>query len=284
MNKMNSKQGSGFRVQGSGFSGRQHSTFSIRYSSFIPHPSSLIPHPMQKPGNKLPGPRRGVLLLLVLALLALFALVAVAFVIISGQSQRSAKNMQRVDQTLEEPQKLLNEAMMQLARGPSNPVSVMGPHSLLEDVYGNGSRVGAVVNNSAYPYSTVAGGQLIQIGVPLPVPPSGKGNLPAPVLSSPLNWCSGMVITFLNGPRTMGHSTRIVTHIPANTAVSPATPDFFQIVAGDEINYNNIMADLADLNGESLYYLINSPPFSGTGFGFNPATGKLDLAYNLDPA
>jgi hypothetical protein len=284
MNKMNSKQGSGFRVQDSGFSGRQHSTFSIRYSSFIPHPSSLIPHPMQKPGNKLPGPRRGVLLLLVLALLALFALVAVAFVVISGQSQRSAKNMQRVDQTLEEPQKLLNEAMMQLARGPSNPVSVMGPHSLLEDVYGNGSRVGAVVNNIAYPYSTVAGGQLIQIGVQLPVPPSGKGNLPAPMLSSPLNWCSGMVITFLNGPRTMGHSTRIVTHIPLNAAVNPATPDFFQIVADDAINYNNIMADLNDLNGEALYYLINSPPFSGTGFGFNPATGKLDLAYNLDPA
>ena len=103
--------------------------------------------------------------MLVLALLALFALVAVAFVIMSGQSQRSAKNMQRVDQTLEEPQKLLNEAMMQVARGPSNPVSVLGLHSLLEDMYGNTFGVRphhkhrAVINSGL----SAADGQLIEI-------------------------------------------------------------------------------------------------------------------------
>ena len=53
--------------------------------------------------------------------------------------------MQRVDQTLDPPQKLLNEAMMQVARGPSNLVSVMGPHSLLEDMYGNTARVDAEI-------------------------------------------------------------------------------------------------------------------------------------------
>jgi hypothetical protein len=228
-------------------------------------------------------PRRGVLLLLVLGLLALFALVAVAFVIISGQSQRSSKIMQRMDQTQNDPQRQLNEAMMQVARGPSNPCSMMGLHSLLEDMYGNTSRLGAVVNNSSYPYSSIAGGQLIQIAVPLPVPSSIRGNVSGTPLVSPLNWCSGMVITFLNGPRTMGHSTRVVAHIPANTAVSPATPDFLQIVASETIDYDNIAADLADLNGESLYYLINAPPFCGTGFGFNPGTGKMDLSYVLDP-
>ena len=87
--------------------------------------------------DKYSNTRRGVLLLLVLCILALFALVAVAFVLISGQSQRSAKNMQRMDQTLEDPQKLMNEAMMQVARGTINPTSVLGPHSLLEDMYGN---------------------------------------------------------------------------------------------------------------------------------------------------
>ena len=86
--------------------------------------------------GRLSHTRRGVLLLLVLAILASFALVAVAFVILSGQSQRSSKNMHREDQTLEEPKKLLNEAMMQVARGPSNPVSVLGLHSLLETCMG----------------------------------------------------------------------------------------------------------------------------------------------------
>ncbi|MGD0654825.1 MAG: hypothetical protein ABSA16_10810 [Thermoguttaceae bacterium] len=230
--------------------------------------------------------RRGVLLLLVLAILALFGLVAVAFVLISGQSQRSAKNMQRVDQTLEDPQKLLSEAMMQVARGASNPVSVIGPHSLLEDMYGNTSRVGAVVANTLYPYFAVAGGQLIQIGVPSPIPDSIKGSLPALKLSdSPPRAsasCSGTVITFLNGPRTMGHSTRIVAYIPA----AGSTPDYFQIVATDAITYDNIAADLADLYDpitkiqEPLFYLINGAPFSGTGFGYNPDTGKLDLSYD----
>jgi hypothetical protein len=247
------------------------------------HPSSFILHHsaygLRPTACSLQPSRRGVLLILVMALLALFALVAVAFVIISGQSQRSAKNLQRVDQVLEDPQKLLGEAMMQVARGSNNPASIIGPHSLLEDIYGNTSRVGAVVVNTSYPVFSVAGGQLIQIGVPWPIPDSDKGALPTLKLSdapvrSPAS-CSGMVITFLNGPRTKGHSTRIVAHIPA-----APTPDYFQILADDVITYDSINNDLTDLNGEPLFYLINGAPFSGTGLGFNPATGNMDLSYD----
>ncbi len=312
------EQGSGFRVQGSGFSGQHNSSFNIHYSSFILHPSSLIPHPMQKPGNKLPGPRRGVLLLLVLGILALFALVAVAFVIISGQSQRSAKTMQRVDQTLDDPQKQLNEAMMQVARGPSNPVSVLGLHSLLEDMYGNTARMAVIPYNPNnplgllyYPFNpappigspittppvqAVCGGQLVQIMVPMQTVSPNTFQAPAGTLlgqpySLPGSFASynGLVVTFLNGPRTKGHSTRIVSYLPGRTSSSGTVldqPDFFQIVATDKINFTTIAADMADLATaaipEQLYYIINGTPFSGTGFGFNPATGALDLKYVLD--
>ncbi len=61
--------------------------------------------------------------------------------------------------------------------------------------------------------------------------------------------------------------------------------DFFQIVATEKITFNNIRDDLSDLEitGEPLYYLVNGAPFSGTGFGLNPATGNLDLSFLIDP-
>jgi hypothetical protein len=197
--------------------------------------------------------RRGVLLLLVLAILALFALVAVAFVLISGQSQRSAKNMQRVDQTLEDPQKLLSEAMMQVARGPSNPVSVLGPHSLLEDMYGNNFVIAHITVVSA-----VAGGQLIEFTYQVSsdntmYPPSW-----VPIDPDPQHRL-GCVLTFLDPP-FMGESTRIVGRNP--------TSGNYQLLAAGPVTAGSIMSETR--------VLINGTPFSGTGFGFNPTTGKLD--------
>jgi hypothetical protein len=272
MNKMDSKQGSGFRVQGSGFSGRQNSSINIHPSSFIPHLSSLILHPMQKPGKKLPGPRRGVLLLLVLALLTLFALVAVAFVLISSQSQRSSKNMQRVDQTLEDPQKLLNEAMMQVARGPSNPVSVMGPHSLLEDMYGNTSVYARITSATPIIKSAPAAtdGQLIEITYDLASPnafsPTGTPPWVSPAINSQYRFL-GCVVTILDSS-IMGESTRIVGMNPTSGSL--------QLLATGRVSASKINAYINVALSQYPRIIINSTPFSGTGFGFNPATGKLD--------
>ena len=80
------------------------------------------------------------LLLLILALLAMFGLIAVAFVVISGQAQRSAKSIERIgltDESSQSAQTLLQQAAMQVFRGSTNPASVMGAHSLLEEMYGN---------------------------------------------------------------------------------------------------------------------------------------------------
>lgn len=305
-----------------------------------------------------PRARRGVVLLIVLALLALFAMIGIAFVVLTGHARRSAKSVERIDRVTDPPRKALQQALMQVLRGPAavqtlkfpvaggtsfslgdsirdssglksgifagvtddgttrsltvnltgiafatgdtitgspsgatatvasvvNPASVMGAHSLLEGIYGATSRVAAVT--SATPASPVCGGQLVRVEV---VSPPAAPQLPSPVLSaaparSPAS-CSGCVITFLNGPRTKGLSTRIVTHYPATTGAG-ATPDYFHIVATDSITAANITADVTELAAtttEPLYYLINGVPFSGTGFGFNTATGQLDLRYDSNP-
>ncbi len=111
----------------------QNSSFCIHHSLF-PLPYSLSPR----------RSRRGVLLLVVLGLLAMFGTGGrgVYNPFRPGAAERKDHAARRPD--LGSAEKTLNEAMMQIARGPSNPVSVLGPHSLLEDMYGNDARVGAV--------------------------------------------------------------------------------------------------------------------------------------------
>ncbi|MCX5653858.1 MAG: hypothetical protein NTY65_04320, partial [Planctomycetota bacterium] len=113
------------------------------HSSFIIHHSSLR--------------RRGVLLLIILALLAMFGLIAVAFVVISGQAQRSARSVQRFETATDPPRSALRQAAMQVFRGSDSAASVMGAHSLLEDIYGNSWFVGKIGAAQA-----VCGGQLIE--------------------------------------------------------------------------------------------------------------------------
>ena len=100
------------------------------------------------------------LLLLVLALLAMFGLIAVAFVVISGQAQRSAKSIERMglsEDASTGARPLLQQAAMQVFRGSTNPASVMGAHRLLEEMYGTNWYVGKITNTP-----TVVAGQLIE--------------------------------------------------------------------------------------------------------------------------
>ena len=106
-------------------------------------------------------PRRGVLLLVVLALLAMFGLVAVAFVVLTGQAQRSAKSIDAgskgpIDRRLGRGPNLLQQAAMQVFRGATITASVMGAHGLLEGIYGNSKRLPAGTISSAH---STAGGQ-----------------------------------------------------------------------------------------------------------------------------
>ena len=189
----------------------QHSAFSNRFSR---------------------GARRGVLLLIVLALLAMFGLFAIGFVVIASQAKRTSLQQQRVEQYYDPFDSLLYQGVLQVIRGSSNPASVLRPHSLLEDEYGNTTAPGAVLAGF-----TVAGGILT-----LPILPTSANEAPRRV---------GCVLTMTDGP-CRGMSTRIVGFDSAKNT--------FQVLAFD--------GGALPVAGDS--YVINGAPFSGTGFGYNP--------------
>ena len=76
-----------------------------------------------------------------LGLLALFTLIAVTFVVASGQFRRGASAAASAERMGDPFDTLLHQALMQVARGSNHPHSAIGPHSLLEDMYGNGDAV-----------------------------------------------------------------------------------------------------------------------------------------------
>src|SRR5690606_39101152 len=80
---------------------------------------------------------QGVILLVMLGLLAMFTLIAVTFVVASGQFRRGAAAASKAEQMGDPFEALLHQALMQVARGSNHPQSAIGPHGLLEDMYGN---------------------------------------------------------------------------------------------------------------------------------------------------
>lgn len=103
--------------------------------------------------------QRGVVLMVVLGLLTMFMLIALSFVMSSTQHRLSALASNRYEQVGNMNESWLYGAMMQVVRGSNNPTSVMGPHSLLEDMYGNESIVGVVTAVRALPFGAVSGNQ-----------------------------------------------------------------------------------------------------------------------------
>ena len=193
------------------------------------------------------------LLLIVLALLALFALIAVTFVILSTHEQRAAESQARVERYADPPDKLLNEALLQVFRGSNCPSSVLRNHSLLEDIYGGVRSNGAdddlngVIDDAtettplsfsivSYTQATT-GGQLVNVVLDRSLPTVFGSRLAV----------VGRVLTVWN----KGVSTRIVG-CPDDTTL--------QIVSYPSIQQGD-------------QFIINGAPFSGTGFGYNPEAG-----------
>ncbi|MBN2581158.1 MAG: hypothetical protein JXB10_19410 [Pirellulales bacterium] len=221
--------------------------------------------------------RRGVLLLVILGLLALFGLIAVAFVILSGQAQRSAQTAARIEQSSDiaaSSQSDLNEALMQALRGSANSASILGPHGLLEDVYGNNSHltVGGIeyypeVDN---PVNLIAGGQIVEFPIVFldaaknPVSDTAiKDSLRAEMMRR-----IGCVMTFTGDPQSApcaGQSTRLLGITSLGNLQVSALGGYLPL------QHNT--------------FIINGPPFSGTGYGYDPRTGRLDVARfpNTDP-
>ena len=142
--------------------------------------------------------RRGVLLILVLAILAMFGLIGFTFIMMTSHARRGAQAFARMEETDQNPDELLHHAALQVLRGPNTRGSMMGPHSLLEDLYGNGVTEGTTTGA----IMAAAGGQLINVTVQPPV-------------TTNIHRFPGRVLTMLNGPAE-GMSFRIVDFVGAN--------------------------------------------------------------------
>ena len=104
--------------------------------------------------------RHGVVLLVMLGLLATFTLIVTTFVVSAGHFRRGATAASRAEITGDQPEVLLQQALMQVVRGSNHPLSAIGPHSLLEDVYGEDDSVcGMVMENAVI---SANGGTLIR--------------------------------------------------------------------------------------------------------------------------
>jgi len=85
--------------------------------------------------------RRGAVLLVVMMLLAVFTLACIALLMAASHSRRNALAAAHLEQTDDPPSNLVQRVFRQVVRGPRNPRSVIGAHSLLEDLYGAGETV-----------------------------------------------------------------------------------------------------------------------------------------------
>jgi hypothetical protein len=202
--------------------------------------------------------RRGVLLLVVLGLLSMFAMIGLTFVVLTGQERRIAEIGQTLELQYVPPQSDLDRAMAQVARGSTSPMSAIGPHSLLEDMYG-----------PIYAQSTISSvNQLTTV----PTASGTTGGLILEIATTIANAerYSGSVLTMLTGPAA-GTSARIIGY-----QVSGGRSARFQVLPTGNIDYNTLANYLRSYG--SITYIVNGMPFSGKGFGdYN--NGRLsDLA------
>lgn len=200
--------------------------------------------------------RRGVLLLVVLGMLAMFAMIGLTFVMLTGQARRIAEVGRSMDVQYVSPRDDLDRAMAQVARGSTSTMSAIGPHSLLEDLYGPYTRTGGRISSVNDIYLLPGtNGPVLEI--------ASTG------VSNP-EQCGGCVLTMLNGPAA-GTSARILAYLPSSAARPRSR---FQVLPTENLDYNQISAFLRSGGGQ-INYIINGAEFSGRGLGINTGTGQV---------
>jgi len=184
--------------------------------------------------------RKGVVLLLVLALLSVFGLIVLAYVVLTGHTRRGAEAAKRFQEQYDPPDQTVMQVAMQVLRGTNDPRSSIWCHSLLEDMYGERFVTGVIPNN--VPVQAVAGGQLWAF---------------VPSFGNPQIWV-GSVITFLHPPLA-GISSRVVAFDPVANLLHVVAPESVPLAS-----VNNALS-----SGQSIGFVLNGRPFSGTGIGFD---------------
>jgi len=218
--------------------------------------------------------RRGVLLLVVLGLLAMFGLVATTFVLLAGHERRGAEAQRRVGQFSDPPENLTHQVLLQVLRGSNNPASVLGPHSLLEDVYGPPAATTyepliafGACRNAAGQYSS----EIVDLGF-------NRVTGTNPSQLAELQKHVGRVLTFWRGPLE-GQTVRIVGAVQHTDLETGYVYDCLQVAGlhGLTVRSAPFADGKASINGiafEDASYrhavLINGTAFAGMGFGYDP--------------
>ncbi len=214
--------------------------------------------------NRLRKEKRGVVLLVVVSILTLFLMIGVTYVLVAGNYYQASGQALLAKTYGDQPEHEIDEVMGQILFGTpqfggAGPRSVISPHSLFADLYGNDGVVGTVMNVANNP-ANLNGGQTIRIQV----------NLPAQPIPS---YYAGRVITFTNGPAA-GISTRVMGYIPPALS-SSGNPEL--LVEAPE-------SDLPIPVGPSVdsRFVINGAPFNGTGGGYAAASQNLNAFVTLN--
>lgn len=214
--------------------------------------------------------RDGALLIVVLALLALFALVGITFLMTAEQEQAAAVAASKEEQFTDPYDALLERAMSQILVGSTDRFSAIGPHSLLEDMYGlgltndnNGNPLripsgGFAAGNSNFASGNAGAGGMMYIS-----------NLPLNNPWLPIKgYYNGRILTMLTGP-AKGKSSRITGYavdLNAGTAALRLMP-----FAGMKLDGGGAWSpEGAPQAGDA--FVVNDLPFNGTGFGYDPRT------------
>lgn len=136
------------------------------------HVRGIGPRARRRPA----GQRRGVILLVVLALLSLFVVISLTYVLIASQFRRTARATSAATLRGQDPSRLLDDAAYQVFVGTRNSRSALGPHSLLEDLYGRDGFPGMVGGNRTA--CTVNGVQVYPVN---PVTPTNSNDPDDPI-------------------------------------------------------------------------------------------------------
>lgn len=219
--------------------------------------------------SRLRKEKRGVVLLVVVSILTLFLMIGVTYVLVAGNYKSASGQALRAKTYGDESEREIEEVLGQILFGTQNfpgngavisagQRSVIGPHSLLDDLYGNDIFFGFVTTTNVY----FADQSLIAIGFNTPLPPQ-----PIP------NYFAGRVITFTNGPAA-GLSTRVVSYYPGGVS-GGGTPEL--IVEAPE---SDLPIPVSPSVGTR--FIINGAPFNGTGAGFSQTDANGNVTNNLD--
>lgn len=228
--------------------------------------------------NRNRQPRRGVTLMLVLALMSLFAMLVVTFMIVTTQARNAAESAAKaLLEPAQDPTDFVfaaggnafDRASLQKLLVGDDMKSVIGPYSILENLYGNPVYKDNS-NNAIDPLEGWTDGNVVISNGTLQV------KLPFSDFFDSVN----------NGYYNADLVGHVLTIVEAPSAASPALEEYVGksvlITAFKDIDTTNPYMEItdfsvsanqtqqrSDLNGNRFKFIINTPAFSGTGPGFD---------------